>query len=439
MTEREKEIRNQIFEKVKELYLYRDKEEEFIPGETKIRYSGRVYDEKEMISLVDSALDFWLTEGHYAEEFENKFAAFFGLKYAILTNSGSSANLLAVAALTSPKIKKPLQPGDEVITTAAAFPTTVNPLVQYRLIPVFLDVKLGTYNIDTDKIEEAITDKTRLIMVAHALGNPFDIEKVMKIAKKHNLFVIEDACDAVGSTYDGKLVGTFGDIATTSFYPPHHITMGEGGALITDDTQLARNIRSFRDWGRDCWCKSGHDDTCKKRFAWKLGDLPYGYDHKYIYSHIGYNLKVTDMQAAVGVEQLEKLSLFIEARRENFQSLYKNLENYREFFILPEWSPKAQPSWFGFPITVRENAPFSRNDIIQFLEDNKIATRNLFAGNILCHPAYKDANIDYKVIGDLENTNRIMNDMFWIGVYPGLDKKRIDYILEIFSNFFKKV
>jgi CDP-6-deoxy-D-xylo-4-hexulose-3-dehydrase len=439
MTKKEIEIRKQIFEKVKELYKLSETEKEFIPGKTKVRYAGRVYDEKELISLVDSALDFWLTEGRYVEEFENKSSDFFRVKHTILTNSGSSANLLAVAALTSPKLKEPLQPGDEVITTAAAFPTTVNPIVQNRLIPVFMDVKLGTYNIDTDKVENAITDKTRAIMLAHSLGNPFDLDTIMEIKKNHNLFLIEDTCDAVGSTYDGKLVGTFGDIGTISFYPAHHITMGEGGALITDNTQLARNIRSFRDWGRDCWCKSGHDNTCGKRFRWQLGNLPYGYDHKYTYSHIGYNLKVTDMQAAVGVAQMEKLPSFIEARKKNFKKLYKGLSKYSEYFILPEWSKKSDPSWFGFLLTIRDNIPFSRNQITEFLEKNKIDTRNLFAGNILKHPAYTNGNFKYRIIGELKNTDKIMNDTFWIGVYPGLDKKRIDYILETFSDFLDRI
>ncbi len=438
MTKKEAGIRAQIFEKVKELYKVRETKKDFIPGEMPIRYAGRVFDEKEIISLVDSALDFWLTEGRYAEEFEKKFSDFFGIKHAILTNSGSSANLLAVAALTSPKLEKPLQPGDEVITTAAAFPTTVNPIVQNRLIPVFLDVKLGTYNIDTDKIEEAITDKTKLIMLAHTLGNPFDLDTIMGITEKHNLFVIEDVCDAVGSTYNGKPVGTFGDIGTVSFYPAHHITMGEGGALITDSARLEHNIRSFRDWGRDCWCKSGHDNTCGKRFEWKLGDLPYGYDHKFIYSHIGYNLKITDMQAAVGVAQLEKLPEFIKARKNNFKKLYEGLSKYDEYFILPEWSKKADPSWFGFPLTVRDNVFFSRNEITEFLEEKKIATRNLFAGNILRHPAYTESNVNYRIHGGLKNTDKILSDTFWLGVYPGLSTKEINYIINVFEDFFLK-
>ncbi|MCK4320994.1 lipopolysaccharide biosynthesis protein RfbH [candidate division WOR-3 bacterium] len=438
MTEREKEIRNQIFEKVKELYKIREVEERFIPGVTPIRYAGRVYDEKEMISLVDSALDFILTADRYAEEFELRFSEFFEVTHTILTNSGSSANLLALSALTSPKLEKPIKPGDEVITVACAFPTTVNPIIQSRLVPVFVDVELGTYNIDPSKIEPSISEKTRAIMLAHALGNPFELDAVIEIAKKYNLFVIEDVCDAVGSTYNGRLIGTFGDIGTLSFYPAHHITMGEGGALITNDTKLARIIRSFRDWGRDCWCKPGHDNTCGKRFKWKLGDLPYGYDHKYIYSHIGYNLKITDMQAAIGIEQLKKLPIFIKARKNNFNKLYEGLKKYHKYFILPKWSSKADPSWFGFPLTVREKAPFSRNEITSFLEEQKIATRVLFAGNVLRHPAYIDSSFEYRVHGSLENTNKILNNTFWIGVYPGLNEEEINYILDIFAKFFNK-
>lgn len=437
MTEHEKEIRNQIFERVKELYKLREEiGDKFNPGETPIRYAGRVYDEKEMISIVDSALDFILTADRYAEEFEHRFSKFFGVKHTILTNSGSSANLLALSALTSPKLEKPIQPGDEIITVACAFPTTVNSIIQNRLVPGFIDVELGTYNIDVSRIEPSISKKTRAIMLAHALGNPFDLDAVMEIAKKYDLFVIEDICDAVGSTYNGRLVGTFGDIGTVSFYPAHHITMGEGGALITDDNKLARIIRSFRDWGRDCWCKPGYDNTCGKRFKWKLGDLPFGYDHKYIYSHIGYNLKITDMQAAIGIEQLKKLPNFIKARKNNFQKLYEGLKKYSKYFILPKWSSKADVSWFGFPLTVRENAPFSRNEITGFLEVKKIATRVLFAGNILRHPGYIDSSFEYRVHGYLENTDKILNNTFWFGVYPGLNKEMIDYILNVFDKFF---
>ena len=331
----EKTLRNEIFQKVKELYLLRKKEDkDFVPGESYIPYAGRIYDEKEIISLVDSALDFWLTAGRYAKQFETDFAEFLGVKHCLLTNSGSSANLLAVSALTSPKLgEKRLKPGDEVITVAAAFPTTVNPIIQNKLIPVFVDVNLGTYNIQADKIEDAISDKTGAIFIAHTLGNPFDLTTVMKIAEKYDLWVIEDNCDALGSKYNRQYTGTLGHIATFSFYPAHHMTMGEGGALVTNDIQLKRLIESFRDWGRDCWCEPGCDNSCGKRFGWQLGELPFGYDHKYIYSHIGYNLKITDMQAAIGVEQLKKLPSFIEARKQNFRMLYDGLKKYEEYFI----------------------------------------------------------------------------------------------------------
>ena len=431
----EKTLRNEIFQKVKELYLLRKKEEnDFVPGESYIPYAGRIYDEKEIISLVDSALDFWLTAGRYAKQFETDFAEFLGVKHCLLTNSGSSANLLAVSALTSPKLgEKRLKPGDEVITVAAAFPTTVNPIIQNNLIPVFVDVNLGTYNIQADKIEDAISDKTGAIFIAHTLGNPFDLTKVMKIAEKYDLWVIEDNCDALGSKYNGQYTGTFGHIATFSFYPAHHMTMGEGGALVTNDNQLKRLIESFRDWGRDCWCEPGCDNSCDKRFGWQLGELPFGYDHKYIYSHIGYNLKLTDMQAAVGVEQLKKLSSFIEARKRNFRMLYDGLKKYDKYFILPEIEPEADPSWFGFLLTVREDAGFSKDDIVKYLEDNKIATRMLFAGNITKHPCFE--GVKYRVSGSLVNTDRVMNDTFWIGLYPNITTEMINYILRTLELF----
>ena len=433
----EKTLRNEIFQKVKELYLLRKKEEnDFVPGESYIPYAGRIYDEKEIISLVDSALDFWLTAGRYAKQFETDFAEFLGVKHCLLTNSGSSANLLAVSALTSPKLgEKRLKPGDEVITVAAAFPTTVNPIIQNNLIPVFVDVNLGTYNIQADKIEDAISDKTRAIFIAHTLGNPFDLTTVIKIAEKYDLWVIEDNCDALGSKYNGQYTGTFGHIATFSFYPPHHMTMGEGGALVTNDTQLKRLIESFRDWGRDCWCEPGCDNSCNKRFGWQLGELPFGYDHKYIYSHIGYNLKITDMQAAIGVEQLKKLPSFIEARKRNFRMLYDGLKKYDDYFILPEIEPEADPSWFGFLLTVREDVGFTKNEIVKYLEDNKIATRMLFAGNITKHPCFE--GVEYRVCGDLLNTDRVMRDTFWIGVYHGLTDEMIEYVLMRFDGFLK--
>ena len=407
---------------------------EFTPGESYIRYAGRIYDEKEMISLVDSALDFWLTAGRFAKQFEAEFAKFLGVKHCLLTNSGSSANLLAISALTSPKLgERRLKPGDEVITTACAFPTTVNPIIQNNLIPVFIDVDVGTYNIQADKIEAALSEKTKAIFLAHTLGNPFNLDKIPEICEKYNLWLIEDNCDAVGSKYNGKYTGTFGHIATFSFYPPHHITMGEGGALVTNDAQLKRLIESFRDWGRDCWCEPGHDNTCGKRFGWQLGSLPYGYDHKYIYSHIGYNLKVTDMQAAVGVVQLKKLLEFIEARKRNWQLLYEGLKKYEDYFILPKAADNSDPSWFGFLLTVKESAPFSRNEITNYLEENKIATRLLFSGNIVRHPGFE--NIKFRVYNNLENTDFVMNNTFWIGVYPGLTDEMIDYILGKFDEF----
>lgn len=428
------EIKKEIFENIKDYYLLAHKKSNFIPGKSNIPYAGRVYDENELINLVDSALEFWLTSGRFTNQFEEEFADFLGIKHCLLTNSGSSANLLAVSALTSPSLgEKQLKLSDEVITIAAGFPTTINPIIQNNLVPVFVDVNLGTYNIKYDRIEDAITDKTKAIFMAHTMGNPFNLDAVMEIAQKHDLWVIEDNCDALGSKYDGKYTGTFGHIATFSFYPPHHMTMGEGGALVTNDTQLKRLIESFRDWGRDCWCGSGCDNSCGKRFGWQLGELPFGYDHKYIYSHIGYNLKVTDMQAAVGVAQLKKLPSFIAARKKNFKLLYDGLKKYEQYFILPEIEEKADPSWFGFLLTVREGVGFTKNEIVEYLEDNKIATRMLFAGNIIRHPSFKD--VEYKISGELVNTDHIMNDTFWIGVYPGLSDEMIAYILTVFDTF----
>jgi CDP-4-dehydro-6-deoxyglucose reductase, E1 len=432
-----KNLKKEIFNLVAKYYTEKHKPKSFIPGETYIPYAGRVYDEKEIISLVDSALDFWLTAGRFAKQFEEEFAKFLGVKYCILTNSGSSANLLAISALTSPKLgEKRLKPGDEVITAACAFPTTINPIIQNNLIPVFIDVDVGTYNIQTDKIEGAISKKTKAFFLAHTLGNPFNLTKIQKICENYNLWLIEDNCDALGSKYNDRYTGTFGHIATFSFYPAHHITMGEGGALVTNDSDLKRLIVSFRDWGRDCWCEPGCDNTCDKRFSWQLGSLPYGYDHKFIYSHIGYNLKLTDMQAAVGVEQLKKLPSFIEARKKNFKLLYEDLKTYEKYFILPEVEPEADPSWFGFLITVRNNAGFTRDEIVKYLENNKIATRMLFAGNITRHPSFE--NVKYRVFGGLKNTDFIMNNTFWVGVYPGYTEKIIKYLLEKIFTFIKK-
>lgn len=429
----EKEIRSEIFEHVREFYALRS-QEVFTSGTSHINYAGRVYDEKELISLVDASLDFWLTTGRYADQFEKDLAAFLGVKYCLLTNSGSSANLLAISALTSPKLgEKRLKPGDEVITSACGFPTTLNPILQNNLVPVFLDVELGTYNIQAGRIEDAISDKTKAIMIPHTLGNPADLETIMKMVKKHDLWFIEDNCDALGSRYRGKFTGSFGHLSTFSFYPAHHITMGEGGAVCTDDPLLRKIIASFRDWGRDCWCDPGCDNTCGKRFDWQLGDLPTGYDHKYIYSHVGYNLKVTDMQAAIGVEQLRKLPGFIEKRKANFKTLYRNLKKYENYLMLPHATPHSDPSWFGFPIIVKEDAPFNREDIVKYLENHKIATRMLFGGNLIKQPAYSD--MKYRSLDTLVNTDLVMNNLFWIGVYPGLTEEKIRFVLEKFGEF----
>ncbi|MFH1442343.1 MAG: lipopolysaccharide biosynthesis protein RfbH [Candidatus Omnitrophota bacterium] len=427
-------IRKKILKQAADYFISQEKKE-FIPGKTFIPYAGRVYDAKELVYLVDASLDFWLTAGRYAAEFEKKLAALLGIKYCLLANSGSSANLLAVSALTSPLLKnRQLHPGDEVIATACGFPTTLNPVLQNNLIPVFIDVDLGTYNIQADKIEKAITKKTKAIFTAHTLGNPLNIDKIKKIVKKYNLWWLEDNCDALGSKYSAKFTGTFGDISTCSFFPAHHITMGEGGAVLTNNPLLKRIIMSFRDWGRDCWCGSGKDDSCGKRFSQKFADLPYGYDHKYVYSHIGYNLKVTDMQAAIGCAQLEKLQGFIEARKNNFKFLYGIFKKYKNYFILPRAEKNSKPCWFGFPILLKENAPFTRNDIVRYLEDNKIATRMLFGGNLTKQPAYK--NSKYRIYKELKNTDLVMNNLFWIGVYPGINYSMIIYIKNTIDNFF---
>jgi CDP-6-deoxy-D-xylo-4-hexulose-3-dehydrase len=431
----EKELRTEIFESIKKLYAQKS-QEIFLPGISHVNYAGRVYDEKELISLVDASLDFWLTTGRYAGQFEKDLADLLGVKYCLLTNSGSSANLLAISSLTSPKLgDRKLKPGDEVITTACGFPSTLNPIIQNNLVPVFIDVELGTYNIQPEQIEVAISEKTKAIVIPHTLGNPADLDQIMKIVKKFNLWFIEDNCDALGSKYRDKFTGAFGHISTCSFYPAHHITMGEGGAVLTSDPLLKNIIASFRDWGRDCWCEPGCDNTCKKRFEWQLGDLPFGYDHKYIYSHIGYNLKATEMQAAIGVEQLKKLSRFVKIRKDNFNMLYQGLKVYEPYFILPYRIQHAEPSWFGFPILVRENAPFSRVDIVRFLEENQIATRMLFGGNLIKQPAYSD--LKCRIIGTFENTDIVMNRLFWIGVYPGLTEEMIQYMIDMFGTFIR--
>jgi len=433
----ENEIKKKIFKLIKDLYKSQKNRKKFIPGRSVINYAGRIYDSRELINLVDASLDFWLTAGRYAQKFEKKLADFLKVKYCLLVNSGSSANLLALTALTSPLLKdRRLSAGDEVITTACGFPTTLNPILQNNLVPVFIDVGLGTYNIQADKIEKAITKKTKAIFSAHTLGNPINIDKVKKIVKKHNLWWIEDNCDALGSKYKRKYTGGFGNISTCSFYPAHHITTGEGGAVLTNDPLLRKIIISFRDWGRDCWCESGQDDTCKMRFKQRFGNLPYGYDHKYVYSHIGYNLKVTDMQAAIGLAQLEKLTGFIEARKKNFRFLHKIFKRYEDYFILPQAQEYSDPSWFGFPVLVKETAPFNRADIVNYFENSKIATRMLFGGNLLKQPAYK--GIKHRVVDDLRNTDSVMNNLFWLGVYPGLSAPMLTYIGKTLNNFFRR-
>ena len=434
MSEKAAALRAQILSLVGEFWKEQFAEKPFVPGESPIPVSGRVFDASEIAKLVDSSLDFWLTTGRYAQEFEKRFARLYGLRGASLVNSGSSANLVALSCLTSPKLgDRRLKPGDEVITVAAGFPTTVNPIIQNGLIPVFVDVQIPTYNIDPAHLEAALSPKTRAVMIAHTLGNPFDLDAVTAFVKEHKLWLVEDCCDAVGATYRDRLVGTFGDLASVSFYPAHHITMGEGGAVLTNAPLLKTLLESFRDWGRDCWCDPGKDNTCGKRFDWQLGDLPCGYDHKYTYSHIGYNLKLTDMQAAVGVAQLDKLSGFVAARRRNFDYLHRGLQPLQDCLLLPEKTPHSEPSWFGFPIAVRENAPFRREQLTAFLDSRRIATRLLFGGNLIRQPAYKDAH--FRVVGDLASTDQVMRDVFWIGVYPGLTQPMLDYVIEAMRDF----
>jgi len=430
MREEAKVIRERILGLVREYHAAEYAQPRpFEPGITPIQCAARVFDEHEMVLLVDASLDFWLTTGRYAAEFEAAFARFFGLRHALLVNSGSSANLLALSALTSSRLgERRLKPGDEVITVAAGFPTTVNPILQNRLIPVFVDVTIPTYNIDASQLEAARSERTRAIVVAHTLGNPFDVEAVTAFARKHDLWLIEDCCDAAGATYGGQLVGTFGDLASVSFYPAHQMTMGEGGCVLTDRPLLKTLVESFRDWGRDCWCNPGDSNTCGKRFGWKLGELPAGYDHKYIYSHIGYNMKVTDMQAAVGVAQLAKLPDFIAARRRNFKMLYEGLKDLEAHFVLPEPTPNSDPSWFGFPLAVRPGAPFTRLQVVEHLEASKIATRELFGGNLVRQPLYRES--EYRVVGELKNSDFVMENAFWIGVYPGLTTAQIEFMIE---------
>lgn len=424
------QLREQILALVGQYASQQWQPEPFIAGKTPVRVSGRVFDGDDVQTLVDSSLDFWLTAGRYADEFERDFARFMGVRHALLVNSGSSANLVALAALTSPKLgDERLKAGDEMITVAAGFPTTVNPAVQYGLVPVFLDVLPQTYNVDVRRLEEALSPKTRVIMIAHTLGNPYDLDAVMRFAKTHNLYVIEDNCDALGSTYGGKLTGTFGHFATLSFYPAHHMTMGEGGAVLTNKPALKKLAESFRDWGRDCWCPPGQDNTCGKRFEWELGELPYGYDHKYIYSHIGYNLKVTDMQAALGISQMKKLPTFIQARKDNFAYLHAGLQDLTDVLELPEPTPNSDPSWFGFPLMLREDCGIERVDFMRYLNEHQIHTRQIFAGNLTRQPAYQ--NIPHRIVGELSQTDAIMNRAFWVGVYPGLTIAHLDYMINV--------
>jgi CDP-6-deoxy-D-xylo-4-hexulose-3-dehydrase len=430
------EIKNKIFTLINEYSRKFSKKIKFMPGITPVPVSGKVIGALEFRNMVDASLDGDLTAGKFNKLFEEKLANFLGAKCLLTVNSGSSANLIAFSTLTSPKLKeRAIEKGDEVIAVAAAFPTTVNPIVQFGAVPVFLDVKIPTYNINENLIEEAITKKTKAIMLAHTLGNPFNVKKIKEICDKYNLWLIEDSCDALGSKYNNQNVGTFGDLATLSFYPAHHITMGEGGAIFTNNKKLERIAESFRDWGRDCYCDPGKDNTCNKRFDWKLGDLPYGYDHKYIYSHSGYNMKITDMQAACGFAQLSRLKYFIKKRKKNFNFLYKNLKKLEEFLILPEAEKNSDPSWFGFPISLKNNQ-YNRGDLLKYLNENKIGTRLLFSGNLTKQPYMKKVN--YRVVGDIKNTDFVMNQTFWIGVFPGLDNKHLDFIVDKMLKFFLK-
>jgi len=429
------EIRDEIRGLVGAYYEAKFVEQSFTPGKNPVRYAGRVFDSSEMAACVDATLDFWLTSGRYSEEFEAAFCDFTGAEFSFLVNSGSSANLVAFASLMSPLLgERRLRPGDEVISVAAGFPTTLNPVIQNAMVPVFVDVDVGTYNIDPVELERAIGPKTKAIFLAHTLGNPYDLDAVMRVVEKHGLWLIEDCCDALGSMYRGKMVGSFGHIATCSFYPAHHITMGEGGCVFTSDETLARAARSIRDWGRDCYCSGGESNTCGKRFTAQYGSLPKGYDHKYVYSHIGYNLKVTDMQAAIGVEQLKKLPGFIRRRKENFRFWMEGFSKWPELFVLPRATEGSDPSWFAFPVTVNSEAGFSRTELTDYLSNHLVETRNLFGGNLLRQPAYKD--IAHRVApGGLARTDRIMNDTFFLGCYPGLTKEQIGYVLATIDDF----
>lgn len=436
---KEQKLREKVL-KSSRIYYQKKEKVKFREGKTYLPASGKFLDEEDLVNLIDCSLDMWLTSGRYEKKFNNELARFLGVKYCALTNSGSSANLIAISALTSYKLReRRLKPGDEVITVAAGFPTTITPILQNRLIPVFLDIEIGTYNIKIDELEKGISKKTKAIFLAHSLGNPFNLGKVMKMAELHNLWVIEDNCDSLGSKYKGKYTGTFGDISTCSFYPAHHITTGEGGAVLTKNHKLYKIIKSFRDWGRDCWCETGYDNTCGKRFSQQQGELPFGYDHKYIYSHLGYNLKVTDMQAAIGVSQIKKLPSFIKKRKENYKMLFNGLKELQKYLILPIVDKNSEPSWFGFPITLRKNVSFSRHKLITYLESHKIGTRLLFAGNILKQPAFLKKEIEYKIIGSLKNTDINIERTFWIGLWPGLNEKSINYIIKHFKLFINNI
>ena len=405
----------------------------FVRGETPVPVSGKVLDASDYVHLVEASMEGWLTAGRFHEDFERGLARYVGVRNAVFVNSGSSANLVALSALTSPKLgKKALKPGDEVITVAAGFPTTVNPIIQNGLVPVFVDVELATYDAVIDQVKEAISPKTRAIMMAHTLGNPFDVAQIKSICQEHDLWLVEDSCDALGSTYDGKRTGSFGDTATVSFYPAHHITTGEGGAVFVNKPLIKKQVESFRDWGRDCYCATGHDNTCHKRFEWQLGNLPKGYDHKYIYSHIGYNLKATDMQAALGLSQLKKLDRFVSARKQNFATLGRLLGDIPDF-IMPEATANSDPSWFGFPLTIRQESAIDRTELLRHLDQHRIGTRLLFAGNLLKQPAYM--NIDHRVIGDLKNSDLVMTNTFWLGVYPGLTSEMLEYVSYVIHEF----
>lgn len=429
------ELKNQILTLVEEFGKSKYQDQPFDKEISVIPPSGKVLDQHELMLMVEASLDGWLTAGRFNEEFEKKLANYLGVSYLSTTNSGSSANLLAFSALTSSKLgNKAIKPGDEVITVAAGFPTTVNPALLYGCIPVFVDVDIKTHNIDTNMLKDALSDKTKAVMLAHSLGNPFNLKEVMEFCQNNNLWLIEDNCDALGSRYDGQLTGTFGHIGTLSFYPAHHITMGEGGAVFTNDHELKKIIESFRDWGRDCYCPPGKDNTCSNRFGWKFGDLPEGYDHKYIYTHMGFNLKITDMQAACGLAQLDKLEKFINMRKENFQYLRDKLSSCEEFLHLPEATINSEPSWFGFLMTIKKDVDFRRNELIDYLNQNRINTRFLFAGNLIKQPYMK--GLKYRVIGNLENTDFVMNNSFWVGVYPGLSKEHLDYMVDKIETFF---